>query len=75
MYLNLALRMNVKSSAAPKHGRRYTYSLTHHLENNRGKATGFSLAALTFRLNIDLAQQRSRYHSSIIDGRLRTISV
>jgi hypothetical protein len=72
MYHNLAMCMNVKSSAPSKHGRRYTYPLAHHLEMNRGKATGFSLAALTFRLNVDLAQQRKRYayHSSIIDGGL-----
>lgn len=41
MYINLALRMNFKSSAPPKHGRRYTYSLAHHLEHNRAKATRF----------------------------------
>lgn len=61
--------MNVKSSAPPKHGRRYTYSLEHHLAHNRAKATGFRGLRHCPPADITFGKLRMmRYHNSIIDG-------
>lgn len=65
--------MNVRSTAAPKRGRRYTYALAHHLQMNRLKATRFRglrhcpPAGITFGM-----LRLAAYHRTIIDGGLVT---